>query len=159
LDSRQLTPQLVTKITIAGVKDRSEVEAAKTLKDIGGVQVSGKTVERVLHDVGEEITQLRDGPPSRLSRTLVPKPPADAPQSVMVSADGGRMLTRESGQGPGVHNHRWRETVTGRIAVALFAELWLYRFWGVKWWVGRIVENFGEGVCGGADLRGQKRPP
>lgn len=25
-------------------------------------------------------------------------------------ADGGRMLTRESGQGPGVHNHRWRET-------------------------------------------------
>jgi len=80
LDSRQLTPELVTKITIAGVKDRSEVEAAKTLEDIGGVKVSPKTVERVLHDVGEEVTQLRDCPPSRLSRTLVPKPPADAPQ-------------------------------------------------------------------------------
>jgi hypothetical protein len=110
LDGRQLTPQLVTKITLAGVKDRSEVEASKTLADIGGVKVSPKTVERVLHDVGEEITQLRDGPPSRLSRTLVPKPPVDAPRSVMVSADGGRMMTREGGQGPGVHNHRWRET-------------------------------------------------
>ena len=104
MDSRQLTPQLVAKITIAGVKDRSEVEAAKTLDDIGGVKVSPKTVERVLHDVGEEVTQLRDCPPSRLSRTLVPKPPADAPQSVMVSADGGRMLTLERGQRPGVHN-------------------------------------------------------
>lgn len=83
MDSRELTPQLVAKITIAGVKDRSEVEAAKTLEAIGGVKVSVKTVERVLHDVGEEITHLRDCPPSRLSRTLVPKPPADAPQSVI----------------------------------------------------------------------------
>jgi len=110
LDGRQLTPQLVMKITIAGVKDRSEVEAARTMEDIGGVKVSPKTVERVLHDVGQEITQLRNCPPSRLSRTLVPKAPADAPQCVMVSADGGRMMTRTSGQGPGVHDHRWRET-------------------------------------------------
>ena len=109
-DSRELTPELVTKITLAGVKDRSEVEAAKTLEDIGGVKVSPKTVERVLHDVGEEVTQLRDCSPSRLSRTLVPKPPLDAPKTVSLSADGGRMLTRKSGQGPGVHSHRWRET-------------------------------------------------
>ena len=47
LDSRQPTPELVTKITIAGVKDRSAVEAARTLEDIGGVKVSPKTVERV----------------------------------------------------------------------------------------------------------------
>lgn len=109
-DSRQLTPELVTKITIAGVKDRSEKEAAKTLEDIGGVKVSPKTVERVLHDVGEEVTHLRDCPPSRLSRTLVPKPPTDAPHHVVVSADGGRMLTRQPGQGPGVHGQHWRET-------------------------------------------------
>lgn len=67
-------------------------------------------MERILHEVGEGFTRLRDCPPSRLSRTLVPKPPLDAPQCVMISADGGRMLTRETGQGPGVHNHRWRET-------------------------------------------------
>ena len=81
-DSRELTPVLASKITIAGVKDRSEKEAAKTLEDIGGVEVSPKTVERVMHDVGDEMTHLRDKPPSRLSRTLVPKPPADAPLSV-----------------------------------------------------------------------------
>ena len=125
MDSRHLTPELTVKITIAGVKDRSEVEAAKTLEDIGGVKVSPKTVERVLHDVGEEITQLRDCPPSRLSRTLVPKPPVDAPQTVMVSADGGRMMTRETGQGPGVHNHRWRETKNAtfeRLAAQTYEE-------------------------------------
>lgn len=74
------------------------------------MQVSAKTVERVLHDVGEESTHLRDCPPSRLSRTLVPKPPADAPQTVAVMADGGRLQTRQPGKGRGVHGHRWRET-------------------------------------------------
>lgn len=74
------------------------------------MKVSPKTVERVLHDVGEEITQLRDKPPSRLSRTLVPKVPADAPKAVAVSCDGGRMMTRQPGHGRGVHQQAWRET-------------------------------------------------
>lgn len=52
-DGRELTPELVRKITLAGVKDRSNEEAALTIKDIGGVTVSPKTVNRVLHDVGE----------------------------------------------------------------------------------------------------------
>lgn len=109
-DSRDFTPELVRKITLAGVKDRSQLEASRTLKDIGGVDVSPKAVNRVLHDVGEEVTHLRDEAPSRLSRTLVPPPPADAPQAVAVYCDGGRMMTRQPGRGTGVHGQAWRET-------------------------------------------------
>lgn len=114
-DSRLLTPGLVKKIAFAGVKDRSEVEAAKTLELIGGVNVSPKTVERVLHDVGDEYIELRVGPPSRLSKTLVPPAPADAPESVAVFCDGGRMLTRQPGQGQGVHGQKWRETKNANL--------------------------------------------
>jgi len=115
-DSRELTPCLVKKICLAGVKDRSEVEAAETLRLIGGVNVSAKTVQRVLHDVGDEYIDLRNCPPSRLSRTLVPRLPEDPPESVMVSVDGGRMMTRQPGQGPGVHGQAWRETQNGDFA-------------------------------------------
>lgn len=115
-DSRELTPGLVKKITLAGVKDRSEVEAAKTLEHIGGVTVSAKTVGRVLHDVGAEYTPLRDCAPSRMSKRLVPPVPENAPQSVSVSCDGGRILTREAGRGPGVHGEAWRETKNADFA-------------------------------------------
>lgn len=115
-DGRKLTPCLVRKITFAGVKDRSEVEAARTMKLIGGVVVSPKTVGRVLHDVGGEYIELRDCPPSRLSRRLVPPAPANAPESVSVSCDGGRMMTRQPGQGPGVHDQAWRETKNADFA-------------------------------------------
>jgi hypothetical protein len=110
IDSRALSPGLVKKIVITGVKERSEIETAKTIDLVGGVKVSAKTIERVLHDVGGEYTKLRDCPPSRLSRRLVPSTPEMAPESVSVSCDGGRMMTRQPGQGPGVHNPAWRET-------------------------------------------------
>ncbi len=115
-DSRQLTPGLVKKITIAGVKDRSEVEAAKTLHEIGGVKISAKTVNRILHDVGAEYIPLRDCSPSRLSKRLVPPAPTNAPAAVSVSCDGGRILTREAGHGPGVHGESWRETKNADFA-------------------------------------------
>lgn len=95
---------------VAAAKERSFEEAAKTLQEIGGLQVSASTVGRIAHDVGQELMELTDCPPSRLSRKLWPNRPENAPQSVMVSVDGGRILTREAGKGPGVHNHRWRET-------------------------------------------------
>lgn len=101
---------------MAGVKDRSEVEAANSVNLIGGVEVSAKTVGRVLHDVGGEYMVLRDQPPSRLSRRLVPAAPADAPKSVSVSCDGGRIMTRQPNQGPGVHGQAWRETKNADFA-------------------------------------------
>jgi hypothetical protein len=66
LDSRELTPGLVKKIVFAGAECRSEKRSQVVLEQVGDCQVSIKTIERVLHDVGSELKSLRDGPPSRL---------------------------------------------------------------------------------------------
>lgn len=110
LDSRELTPGLVERIVFAGAESRSEKRAQVVLEKVGGCQVSVKTLERVLHDVGAELEVLRDCPPSRLPRSLVPPPPAGPPQLAVVMCDGGRMMTRQPGHGPGVHEQAWRET-------------------------------------------------
>jgi hypothetical protein len=77
---------------------------------VGGCRVSVKTIERVLHDVGAELKTLRECPPSRLPKSLVPPPPAGPPKLATVMFDGGRMMTRQPGHGPGVHGPAWRET-------------------------------------------------
>ena len=37
------------------------------------------------------------------------EPTAPAPELVAIALDGGRVMTRESGQGPGVHGEAWKE--------------------------------------------------
>ncbi len=97
-------------MVFAGAESRSEKRAQIMLEKVGGCKVSVKTIERVLHDVGSELKSLRDCPPSRLSRSLVPPPPAGPPPLAVVMFDGGRMMTRQPGHGPGVHEQAWRET-------------------------------------------------
>lgn len=94
----------------AGGDARSEKRAQISLDKVGGVTVSLKTIERVLHDVGSEMKALRDCAPSRLPGSLVPPPPAAPPKLAVVMVDGGRMMTRQPGNGSGVHQQAWRET-------------------------------------------------
>lgn len=110
LDARELTPRLVGKIVHACGDARSEKRAQISLEKVGDVKVSLKTIERVSHDVGAELKALRDDAPSRLPKSLVPPPPAAPPKLAVVMVDGGRMMTRQPGHGPGVHEQAWRET-------------------------------------------------
>jgi hypothetical protein len=110
LDARELTPGLVKKIVFSGSECRSEKCAQSNLLNVGDCKVSLKTIERVLHDIGGELKDLRDAPPSRLPKSLVPPPPAGPPPLAVVMLDGGRMMTRQPGHGSGVHEHAWRET-------------------------------------------------
>ena len=98
------------KIVHSGSECRSEKAAQANLQNVGDCTVSIKTIERVLHDVGSELKALRDAPPSRLPKSLIPPPPAGPPKLAVVMLDGGRMLTRKPGHGPGVHEQAWRET-------------------------------------------------
>ena len=110
LDSRELTPVLVERITFATAESRSHQRAALVLEKVGGNAVSASTVQRVARDVGQELIRLREQSPSRLPTKLVPSAPADAPRLAVVQCDGGRIRTREPGHGPGVHHEAWRET-------------------------------------------------
>lgn len=110
LDSRELTPGLIERIVFAGAESRSQKRAQIVLQKVGGCDVSVKTLERLLHDVGTELKTLRECPSSRLPKALVPPPPAGPPPLAVVMFDGGRMMTRQPGHGPGVHEQAWRET-------------------------------------------------
>jgi hypothetical protein len=106
LDSRELTPALVQRIVHAASETRSSKRAALVLKHVGGNVVSPSTIQRVTHQVGLELAELRDeGEAPGLVQ--VPESP---PELAVVEADGGRIRTREPGQGRGVHGEAWRET-------------------------------------------------
>lgn len=110
LDARELTPLLVQRVTHAGVEARSFKRAAIVMKQVAGQPVSAKTIERVVHDVGQELAQRRDADPK--TDDALARRPESPPALAVVECDGGRIRTREPGHGPGVHRtaEGWRET-------------------------------------------------
>jgi hypothetical protein len=110
LDSRELTPLLVRRITYAGAEARSFKRAALVMKLVAGQPVSAKTIERVVHDVGAELAQRRDADPK--TDDALARRPESPPALAVVECDGVRIRTREPGHGPGVHRtaEGWRET-------------------------------------------------
>lgn len=109
-DAREFTPTLVHYVIFAAAETRSFRRAEIVLHEVGGHTVDAKSVERLVHDVGDELSQRRDADPRR-GQPLA-KAPADPPDLAVVECDGGRIRTREPGQGPGVHleTEGWRET-------------------------------------------------
>jgi hypothetical protein len=108
-DARELTPTVVLRVTVLASETRSFVRAEKAARHGAGLEVSAKTIERVVHDVGRELTQRRDAKPN--SHGALAQRPEDPPDLAVVECDGGRIRTREPGHGPGVHRsgEGWRE--------------------------------------------------
>lgn len=101
---------MVSKITVAAAETRSFVRAELVLQNVGGVEVSSNTVQRIVRDVGVELAARRDLDPR--SADALASCPAEPPALAVVECDGGRIRTREPGHGPGVHldGKGWRET-------------------------------------------------
>ncbi len=98
------------RIVVAAAEARSFKRAAIIMKQVGDQEVSAKTIERVVHDVGPELAGRRDADP-KTDEALAMRP-ASPPELAVVECDGGRIRTREPGHGPGVHSttEGWRET-------------------------------------------------
>jgi hypothetical protein len=109
-DARQLTPLLVSRVIVAAAQTRAFAKAAIVMADVAGQAVSAKTIERVAHDVGQELATRRDAVPK--SHQALAQTPAAPPDLAVVECDGGRIRTREPDQGPGVHlsGKGWNET-------------------------------------------------
>lgn len=111
LDSRELTPAMTQRIVHAAAETRSSKRASLVLKHVGGNEVSPSTVQRVTHQVGMELAELRDaGEAPALAQA-----PENPPELAVVEADGGRIRTRKPGQGRGVHDEAWRETKNANL--------------------------------------------
>lgn len=107
MDSREVTPELVRAVVHLAAEIRSFERAAITLGKVLGEGVSQSTIRRLAEQVGRELAELkRDGGPVSDQEVVIP-------EVAVVSCDGGRIRTREPGQGRGVRlsgEKGWRET-------------------------------------------------
>ena len=110
---------MVERLTVAAAETRSFKRAAIVVESVGGQKVSAKTIERIVHDVGEELAHRRDADPK--TGDALAKCPEDPPPLAVVECDGGRIRTREPGCGPGVHlsEKGWRESKNACLIRAL----------------------------------------
>jgi len=102
LDSRECTPEIVRVAIHLAAETRSFERAASTMKATLGSGVSAKTIERLVGQIGEELS-YRHATRKSTKEVMVP-------EVAVVSCDGGRIRTRSMDHGPGVHEPAWRET-------------------------------------------------
>lgn len=110
LDARELTPLLVARAVVVAADTRSYRRAEHVMQHAAGQKLSAKTIERLVLDVGGELCQRRDADP-KTDEALAQRVESP-PDLAVVECDGGRMRTRQPGNGPGVHlsGEGWRET-------------------------------------------------
>jgi hypothetical protein len=76
---------------------------------LAGVQISSRHVQRIAGEIGDELAKQRDHKTAQYRRRELPVRVAATPEVVAVEVDGGRLRTRESDCGPGVHQQQNKE--------------------------------------------------
>jgi hypothetical protein len=76
---------------------------------LADVRISSRHVQRIAAQVGAELAQKRDEKVVQRRRRELPVRVAAIPDAVAAEVDGGRLRTREVGQGPGVHQQQNKE--------------------------------------------------
>jgi hypothetical protein len=109
LDTHGYSPAILTKIIEATGHVKSHKAAAKMLKLVGEFSISGRHINRLTEEIGTELKEKRDRETEDYVHHRREEPSQPAPQLVTIAVDGGRTMTREPGQGPGVHGEKWKE--------------------------------------------------
>jgi hypothetical protein len=95
----------------AGGELKSFAAAARVLKSLAGITISAQHVRRLTEEVGRELAARRDREVEDYVHHRRVEPSEPIPSGVVVAVDGGRIQTRvpHPGEGPGVHEHGWKE--------------------------------------------------
>jgi hypothetical protein len=109
LGSSGYSPTVLHKIMAATSEVKSHDKAALLLKVLCGLSISGRHVNRLAEVIGLEMASQRDQATEDYVHHRRQPPAAAVPEAVAVSLDGGRVMTRTSGQGTGVHGQAWKE--------------------------------------------------
>jgi hypothetical protein len=98
----------VQAIVTAAARLHSYADAAFALS-LSGLSISPRHVQQLTQEVGTELAAARDAQAeARRHRVLEPRV-ATTPAVVVVEVDGGRLRTRATGCGPGVHQAEGKE--------------------------------------------------
>lgn len=106
-DSRQSTPGFKRQLIFINAETRSFKRASLLIERINGLKASANTIERICLEVGGELAEAAEQ-----DWNGVLDGEAITPQLAVVGCDGGRIRTRQTGCGPGVHldGKGWNET-------------------------------------------------
>lgn len=109
LGTHGYTPAALHKIVQAAGQVKSHAVAAQILEGVGEITISSRHVNRLTEEIGTELAAKRDRQTDDYVHHRRTEPSTPAPLVAAVALDGGRVLTRASGQGPGVHGEHWKE--------------------------------------------------
>lgn len=109
LDTHGYSTSIWGKIVTAAGQVKSHELASKVLNVVGEIDISGRHVNRLTEIIGLELAARRDQETEDYVHHRRQRPTVPAPPVVAVALDGGRIQTRGSAQGPGVHEQQWKE--------------------------------------------------
>lgn len=115
LDGHSYSPSLLQAIVTAAARLHSFADAAFAL-GLSGLSISPRHVQQLAHEIGTELVAARDArADARRHRVLEPRV-TTVPEVVVVEVDGGRLRTRATGCGPGVHQAEGKEDKIAALA-------------------------------------------
>jgi hypothetical protein len=109
LDNHSYTPALLERILTLAGRLKSFEQAAIAMQVAADVDISGRHVQRLTQEVGDDLARQRDEQAARYRRRELLPRVAEPPAVAVVEVDGGRLGTRASGAGPGVHQPQPKE--------------------------------------------------
>jgi len=112
IDGGSASPAVLEKKVLAAAYAPSYVVGELVLRKIGGVDLTGRGLNKTAVKIGSEMVAQRDARTEAYFHQPLPRQHAQPKTPIdlaCVSADGGRMQTRDEGGGKGVHHPHWRE--------------------------------------------------
>jgi hypothetical protein len=108
LDEHQFSPNVIKMIAEAVGKLHSDAQAATALQ-LAKIPISLSQIQRIARQVGQEMIQERDKKVELRRKRQLPVRVDVTPEVVAVEVDGGRLRTRASQCGLGVHEVQGKE--------------------------------------------------
>ena len=107
LDPRESTPGFKRQLVVLNAETRSFKRVKIVAERVLGQSISTNTIERICLDVGEDLATAEEQQWKGVIAGEIP-----VPSLAIVEFDGGRIRTRKTGCGPGVHldTKGWNET-------------------------------------------------
>jgi hypothetical protein len=109
LDGHSYTPALLSRIVTLAGRLSSFEQVAVALEVAADVKVTGRHVQRLTQEVGADLARRRDEQTALYRRRRLSPQEKQPPAVAVVEVDGGRLGTRQSGAGPGVHQPQVKE--------------------------------------------------
>jgi hypothetical protein len=112
IDGGSASPAVLEKKVLAVAYAPSYSVGELMLRKIGGVEITGRGLNKTAVKIGSEMAARRDAQTEAYFRQPLPRQHAQPKTPIglaCVSVDGGRMQTRDEGGGKGVHHPHWRE--------------------------------------------------